>query len=314
MTLKVVFFIVSRFNLLDLTGALSVYDEANSIYKNAYSLQVVSPQGGLIESEMGLSVMTEPIPKGHFHIVLIIGGKGPRLAAANLEIVSLVDSLLNRSTYAASICTGAFLLAATGCLNGREATTHWQYAALLQRHFPAVKVNADSIFIEDGNYWTSAGITTGIDLSLALIEKDYDTNLSKKVARSLVVSHRRIGGQSQFSTMLSLEPETDRLRKAWTFALLNLKTNLSVERLAEEASLSPRHFIRLFRAETGYSPAKAIEKIRVEAAKVRIEAGNETLETVAMSVGFSNAEHLRRAFLRVLGCTPQTLKREIRLR
>ena len=172
----------------------------------------------------------------------------------------------------------------------------------------------DCIYIEDGPYWTSAGITAGIDLALAMIETDLGAESARVIARDLVVYNRRPGTQAQVSTVLSLEPATDRMRRAWAFAREHLHEPLPVERLAEAASLSPRQFGRAFRAETGQTPAKAVERLRVEAARARLEAGDEALETVAAAVGFSNAEQMRRAFLRLLGQAPQAMKREARAR
>lgn len=308
----VTFFIVDGFHLLDLSGPLSVIREANDLRPDSYQTAVVSPSGGEVQSQNGLAVMTGRIKHKPVHTLFIVGGSGPRLAATDANVVAAVQKLASRSSRIVSICTGAFLLAATGLLDGRRATTHWKYAAELQRRFPAVRVDADCIFIEDGPVWTSAGITAGIDLALALLETDLDTALAKEIAHELVVYHRRPGSQTQASTLLNLEPQTDRLRKVWSYAGNHLRENLSVEGLAEIAALSPRQFTRAFRAETGQSPAKAVERLRVEAARTRLENGTEALETVASAVGFSSAAHLRKAFLRVMGQPPQAFRREAR--
>jgi len=167
-------------------------------------------------------------------------------------------------------CTGAFVLAAAGLLDGNRATTHWQYAVALRQLYPRVRVEEDRIFIKDGAIWTSAGMTAVIDLALAMVEEDLGRDVSRAVARQLVVYHRRAGGQSQHSTLLELEPRSDRVQSALAFAKRHLCENLSVERLADSARLSPRQFSRVFRTETGKSPAKAVEQLRVEAARLML--------------------------------------------
>ena len=213
----------------------------------------------------------------------------------------------------AGVCTGAFLLAEAGLLDGRSATTHWAYASDLQQRYPAVRVDDDRIFVSDGNVWTSAGMTAAIDLALALIEEDHGAELSRAVARRLVVYHRRPGGQSQFSALLDLEPRSDRVRRALTYAKENLRNALNVEELAEAASLSPRQFSRIFRDETGQSPAKAVERLRLEAAKAMLEEGRHSLDVVARDTGFADRDRMRRAFLRFFGQPPQSLRRSLRL-
>ena len=209
----------------------------------------------------------------------------------------------------ASVCTGAFLLAEAGLLDGRRATTHWARAADLQRCYPAVTVDADRIFITDGPIWSSAGITAGIDLALALIETDHGTHLARAVAQELVVYHRRPGGQSQFSALSLMEPTSDRMRIALTYAREHLAEPLTLERLAEAAKLSPRQFGRAFRRETGETPAKAVERLRAEAARLRLEDGSEPVERVAQAVGFDDPERMRRAFLKLYGKPPQEIRR-----
>ncbi len=213
-----------------------------------------------------------------------------------------------------SVCTGAFLLANAGLLEGRRATTHWRYAGVLQSRFPAIRVDADRIFVADAGVWTSAGVTAGIDLALALIEEDYGSELARTIARDLVVPYRRPGGQSQFSTLLELEPTSDRVRQALAFAREHLHERLPVERLAEAACISARHFGRLFLSETGETPARAVERLRVEAARPRVEESREPLEMIARKVGFGDVEGMRRSFVRLCGQTPQTLRRLSRRR
>jgi transcriptional regulator GlxA family with amidase domain len=213
----------------------------------------------------------------------------------------------------AAVCTGAFVLAEAGLLDGRRATTHWMYARELQRTYPKVQMDEDRIFINHGPIWTSAGMTAGVDLGLALIENDLGPELTKTVARKLVVYHRRSGGQSQFSTLLELAPKSDRIQAALAYARDNLHKRLTVVDLAEAAHLSPRQFSRAFHAETGQSPAKAIEHLRVEGARNLLEQSRHPIEVVARQTGFSDRDHMRRAFLRAFGQPPQVLRRNARL-
>jgi transcriptional regulator GlxA family with amidase domain len=212
----------------------------------------------------------------------------------------------------AGVCTGAFALAQAGLLDGRAATTHWAYARRLQEQFPAVRVDEDRIFIQDGAIWTSAGMTAAIDLTLALIEEDHGADLARSIARRLVVYHRRPGGQSQFSALLELEPRSDRVKRALRYAKEHLRNPLTVEELAGAASLSPRQFSRVFRAETGQSPAKAVEMLRLEAARLMLEEGRHPMEIVARDTGFADRDRMRRAFLRAYGQPPASLKRSLK--
>src|ERR1700687_4005582 len=212
----------------------------------------------------------------------------------------------------ASICIGAFTLAQAGLLDGRRATTHWLYGRELQARFPKVKVEVDRIFIIDGPVWTSAGMTAGIDLALAMVEKDLGGDVARAVAKQLVVYHRRAGGQSQFSALLELEPKSDRIQSALDYAKRNLHTALTVGQLAEAAHLSPRQFSRAFHAETGQSPAKAIENLRVEAARLMMEQSRHPIEVVARQTGFADRDRMRRAFLRTFGQPPQVIRRNAR--
>ena len=205
--------------------------------------------------------------------------------------------------------TGVFWLAEAGLLDGRRATTHWCHAPALQRAYPKVRVEEDRIFINDGNVWTAAGMSACVDLALALVEKDLGADVARRVARQLVVYHRRAGGQSQFSVMLELEPKTDRIQSALIYAKQNLKSELSVEALASAANLSPRQFSRVFHAETGQSPAKAIENLRVEAARLMMETGRHAIDVVATETGFGDRERMRRAFIRAFGQPPQVIQR-----
>ena len=210
----------------------------------------------------------------------------------------------------ASVCVGAFILAEAGLLNGRRATTHWMYAPELQKRFPRIQVDGDRIFTRDERIWTSAGITAGIDLALSLIEEDLGKTIARSVARQLVVYHRRAGGQMQFSALLRLDPDSDRIRGVMSYIRENLSTALPLERLADIANLSIRQFGRSFFKATGTTPVKLVERLRVEAAKPRVEEGRESLHAIARSVGFEDSDRMRRAFLRVIGKTPRMIRKD----
>jgi transcriptional regulator GlxA family with amidase domain len=196
--------------------------------------------------------------------------------------------------------------------DGRRATTHWRYAARLQREYPSIRVEADRIFCRDGNVWTSAGITAGIDLALALIEEDHGFAIAKGVAQQLVVYHRRYGGQSQFAASIDLAPKNDRIAAAVGYARDHIAEVVTVERLAEAVGMSLRQFSRAFRAQTGTTPARVVERLRADLARGRIETTAEPVERIAEAVGFGEAENMRRAFIRIYGQPPQSIRRAIR--
>lgn len=290
----------------------AVFELANTLPGiDFYEISFFSEAGGRVPSSAGLSVDTEPLAGASLDTLMIAGATvvGP----SSPELVAAVRAAAQTTRRIAGVCTGAFVLAEAGLLDGRRATTHWAYARELQARYPKVKVDEDRIFINDGPVWTSAGMTAGIDLALALIESDLGREAARSVARKLVLYHRRAGGQSQFSALLELEPKTDRVQKALDFARRNLNADLSVEDLAEAAHLSPRQFSRVFRAETGQSPAKAIENLRVEAARLMMEEGRHPMDDVARQTGFADRDRMRRAFLRAFGQPPQAMRRNARL-
>lgn len=308
---RIGFFVCHGYDALDLAGPLSAFNQAATAAGHAhYDLQVISQAGGLVLSNAGLAIETKPLGRRTFDTVIFVGGDiGPMQTPEN---VAAARKLGNRAERVASVCTGAFLLAETALLDDRRATTHWRYIAQLQSRFPRVRVEGDSIYIADGRIWTSAGIASGIDLALAMIEKDLGTEIARAVSRLLVVAYRRPGGQSQFSAMSQMEPESDRIRVALNFAREHLAEALPVERLAEAARLSPRQFGRAFHRETGETPAKAVERLRVEAARLRLQDGSEPIEQIALAVGFTDPERMRRAFVKLHGHPPQSIRRESR--
>jgi transcriptional regulator GlxA family with amidase domain len=309
-TRSIGFLVYPDFQILDLTGPLSVFQIANEqLGSQAYELHTVSQFGGLVASTAPLAVATAPAENFAFDTLVVAGGEGACEISRLPTHIALLQTLAAHTRRMTSVCTGAFLLASAGLLVGRRAATHWRYAPLLQREHPTVRVEPEPIFVKDGPVWTSAGVTAGMDLALALVEEDLGTLVSRAVARELVMYHRRPGGQTQFSAMLELEPASDRIRRALTYAREHLAEPLSVAELAKVVHLSERQFGRAFRAETGETPARAIERLRVEAARVRLENGAEPIEVLAASIGFVDPERMRRAFLRVFGHPPQALRR-----
>lgn len=299
------------FQILDLV-AISVFEVTNATAPAAiYELQLLSERGGPVMSSSGVPVETRPFSKTKFDTVLVTGWLNPLPSSSGL--LSYLRTAGTTARRIGSICTGAFILAEAGLLDGRRATTHWAFARDMQVQFPKIKMQEDKIYTVDGPVWTSAGMTSCIDLCLAMVEDDLGASVARDVARKMVVYHRRTGGQSQFSALLELQPKSDRIQDALAFAKTNLKSELSVEILADAARLSPRQFSRAFRAETGQSPAKAVENLRVEAARILMEEAQHPVEVIAQETGFSDPERMRRAFLRAFGQPPQAIKRAARM-
>jgi len=280
-----------------------------------YEVENFSVAGGEVRASVGLSVATRALDAGSKADTWIFTGVIQPLirptAPAELAFARRVSP---RARRIAAICTGSFVLAEAGLLSGRRATTHWAYARDMQRLYPDIHVEDDRIYIIDGPVWTSAGMTAGIDLALAMVEKDLGAEIARSVAHRLVMHQRRSGGQSQHSELLDLAPKSDRIQRALDYARKNLHQVLTVDDLAESANLSPRQFSRVFTAETGQSPAKAIEGLRLEAARLMIEQSRHPLEVVARETGFHDRRHMREAFMRGFGLPPQAVRREVRER
>ncbi|MFZ4876483.1 GlxA family transcriptional regulator [Janthinobacterium sp. Mn2066] len=293
-------------------AALSAFEFANLVTGQAvYEIRVMSEHGGNMRSSMGVSIGTEKLHHDGFDTLIVGGAVGaPPASPALLDFLRASMPTVRRM---ASMCSGALVLADAGLLDGRRVTTHWYAARDLQKKFPAITVEEDRIFIHDGPVWTSAGMSAGIDLALGMVEKDLGADVARLVAKNLVVHHRRAGGQSQHSVLLELSPRSDRIQNALKYAESHLRNPLSVDELATQACLSPRQFSRAFRAETGQSPAKAIENLRLEAARLMIEQGRLPIDIVAQETGFADPERMRRAFLRAYGQPPQVLRRHARI-
>jgi len=286
----------------------TVFEFANqTVGHTAYEVTLLSERGGTVRSSMGFGIETKPIEGRTFHTLIVTGDSMGKPQSAG--IATYLHDALKASTRIAATCTGAFVLAEAGLLDDRRATTHWHFARALQRAYPRIKVEEDRIFIVDGPIWTSAGASAGIDLALALVEKDLGADTARLVAKKLVVYHRRAGGQSQYSALLELDPKSDRIQTALSHAKTNLTARLSVEDLAEVAHLSPRQFSRLFQQETGQSPAKAVENLRLECARLMMETGRHSVDVIARETGFGDRERMRRAFLRAFGQSPQAMMR-----
>lgn len=294
------------FQALDLS-VLTPFELANAQLPNpVYELAVLSENGGLVGATAGMSVDSRPLGSGRLDTLLI--GGSTSIPSASSGLLKKLRAAAPHTRRVGSICTGAFILAETGLLDGRQATTHWYAARRLQTSFPAVKVTEDRIYTKDEDVWTSAGMTACIDMALAMLTDDLGSEIARAIARKMVVYHQRPGGQSQFSALLELEPRSDRVRDVFDFIKRNLRSELSVEQLADVAHLSPRQFSRIFQTETGQSPARAVEKIRVESARILIESGGHSIERVAEHTGFEDTERMRRAFRRILGQPPQSFK------
>lgn len=309
--INVAFVVFEGFQSMAL-AAMPVFEYANfSAAETLYDVRVLSENGHTLRASGGLSVGTEAFDGRMFDTVIVVGGDSI-IEQAPEAVLDYLRASINTARRTASICSGAFVMAQAGLLDGRRATTHWAYARELQARFPAIKVEPDRIYVIDGSIWTSAGMTAGIDLALAMVEKDHGAELARAVAQKLVMYHRRAGGQSQHSALLELAPKSDRIQTVLGYAREHLAQPLSVEQLAQVANLSPRQFSRAFRAETGQSPAKAIENLRLEAARQMLERGRLTLDQIALETGFTDRRRMRETFLRVFGQPPQVIRRNAR--
>ncbi|WP_321796718.1 GlxA family transcriptional regulator [Caballeronia sp. J97] len=292
----------------------SVFEYANHTAGEAfYSIENYSTAGGEVRSSLGMKIDTRPItPRTAMNTWIAAGVNDPLASPAPAGVLAFLRRTAKRARRIAGICTGGFVLAEAGLLANRRATTHWAYARDMQQRFADVRVEEDRIFIVDGPIWTSAGMTAGLDLALAMVEKDLGAEIARSVAHKLVMHQRRAGGQSQHSEMLDLAPKSDRIQNALNYARKHLSRPLTVEELAGEAHLSPRQFSRVFTLETGQSPAKAVEGLRLEAARLMIEQSRHSLETIAQETGFRDRRHMREAFMRGFGVPPQEVRREAR--
>lgn len=295
------------FQILDAAGPTAAFEIAERFRPGSYDLILMAPGGGEVESSSGLKLSAAPLNGGPFDTVIVSGGEIVRSMDAVHEILGWPKRTAARRV--ASVCSGAYLLAEAGLLDGCHATTHWASSEDFARRYPKIMLDADRIFIRDGDVWTSAGISAGIDLALALIEDDFGSEIARRTAQQLVVHQRRTAGQSQFSALVELGGRTGRFLDLIDWMRENIAERLTVERLADRAAMSPRNFARAFIAETGTTPAKAVERLRLEMARTAVETGHAQLEDIAETTGFGDAGRMRRAFLRNFGQPPQALRR-----
>lgn len=297
------------FQLLDAAGPLAAFEVASRYDEGHYTMPVIAAEPGPVRSSSGATWLAQPLPKvSEIDTLLVSGGDGVDAAMSDVRLCRFVKRCAARGVRVASVCSGSLLLAAVGLLDGRRATTHWSRSDQFARQFPQVRLEADRIYVRDGPIWTSAGISAGIDLALALIADDLGDRIARHVARQLVVYYRRPGGQSQFSALIDMDRSHGRFKALLDHVRRHLRERHGVEDLAERACMSPRHFARTFQAETGLTPAKAVEKLRVEAARAALESGAQSVQRVATDCGFGNAERMRRSFQRVLGVVPSMLR------
>lgn len=314
---SVVFAVFPGLQSLDLTGPLEVFHRAGEeLGREAYRTTVAATTGGLLRSSSGLGVQADAdlvAVDGPVDTLVVVGGQGTYAAVEDAELLTEVRRLARTARRVTSVCSGAFVLAAAGLLDGRRATTHWAVCDLLERTFPAVQVDPDPIFVRDGNVWTSAGVTAGMDLALALVEADHGRDLALAIARDLVLFLRRPGNQSQFSAHLGAQmAERDGLREAQRHVTEHPEHDCSVAALARLAHMSERNFTRCFTAEVGLTPARYVERVRVETARRLLEDTAESVDSIAAASGFGTAETMRRTFLRLVHTSPAEYRRRFR--
>ncbi len=311
MTRTIGFLVFPAFQLLDAAGPITAFEIAGRFVPGAYRLSLLAREAGPVTASSGMAMYATAFADAPpLDTLIVAGGEGTRTPAICEATLAFVRASAADARRTASVCSGTYVLAAAGLLDGRRATTHWRRSADFQRRYPAVRLEPDKIFVQDGSLWSSAGITAGIDLALALIGADLGEDIAHQTAQELVVYHRRPGGQSQFSALLEMRGGRFDGLLAW--AREHLALPLTVDQLAQQAAMSPRNFARLFALETGATPAKAIERLRVEAARALLDSQPLQVEDVALETGFGDQERMRRAFVRAFGQPPQALRRAAR--
>jgi len=308
MSLSIVFYIVPGFELLDLSGPICVFNMAAKKKDESYSVKVVSADGGYIKSSSGIVVETQPFHAVACDSLILIGGSDEIARSQGPSKSRLIGVASKKTRRLASVCTGTFLLAEAGLLDGKRATTHWRFTERLQAAYPTSEITSDRIYVQDGQLWTSAGVTAGIDMALAFVQQDYGVELSREIAQDMVLQQRREGGQSQRQGDMQFDPPSGRVEQVLVYARSHIKENLSVNRLAQAANLSERQLSRIFRVELGVTPAKAIEQMRVELALPLVDGSTRSMERIAREVGFADAVTMRQSFIRMLDITPQALR------
>jgi transcriptional regulator GlxA family with amidase domain len=309
---RVGFIVPEGFQLMSL-AALAAFEIANLPPAGPhYDVRLLSERGGPVLSSSGMTLETRAFEDPAFDTVIVGSITGMEIPPSDASLIAFVQAAAKASRRTASICSGAFVLAEAGLLDGRRATMHWAHVASFKARFPEVRTDEDRIYINDGPIWTSAGMTAGIDLVLALIDNDLGPDTAKMVARLLVMNQRRLGGQKQHSALLDMTPKSDRIELVLAHIRENLRNPLTIAELAAVATLSPRQFSRVFQAETGQSAAKAVERLRLEAARFMMEEGRHAVNVVAQETGFADRERMRRAFLRTFGVPAEVLRKNAR--
>jgi len=310
MTKTVGIFLYDRFQLLDASGPITAFEIAEEMVPGSYRLAILSIGGRAIRSSSGLVV--DSVAAGHAGLpdtLIVVGGRGGPQAEACPNSIAYLRTCATEVRRLCSVCSGASLLAAAGLLEGRRVTTHWRLAEEFQKRYPTIQVEVDRIYVHDGAIWTSGGVSAGIDLALALIAEDLGQQVARRVAQEMVVYYRRPGGQSQFSALADLGGEETAFSSLLEWIRSHLSERLTVELLADHMAMSPRNFSRAFARAIGVSPAKAVERLRLEAARERVENSREPIEHVASATGFRDPERMRRSFIRAFGQPPQGLRR-----
>ena len=315
----VVFVVYPDIVLLDLVGPLQVFSHAldPETGTNGYHCAVTSKEGGMVATNTVVSIPSEPMScylNRQIHTLVVVGGDGANDAMRDEMLLEKTAKLSSGAERVCSVCSGALVLAATGILDGRRAVTHWDDCKALEEEFPDVRVEIDPIYIRDDHVWTSAGITAGIDMALAIVAEDLGRPSALQIARSMVTQMVRSGGQSQFSPILGrqLLDATGRFDDLHQWIADNLQLNLRVEALAEWMNMSARNFSRLYSREMGLTPAKAVEAIRTEAARVLLETTDLGMKQIAVQCGFNDEERMRRAFVRRLSVSPSDYRQGFR--
>jgi len=305
---RIAFLVFPDFQVLDATGPIAAFEVACGFRPGAYRLELRAERAGPVKSSAGVVVAARGLGRARgLHTLVVAGGNGIDRAARSPKLQHFVRACGRDARRVASVCSGTYLLASAGLLDHKRATTHWCRTQDFKRRFPQIELEPDKIYVRSQNIWSSAGITAGVDLALALITEDLGEELARRVARQLVVYYRRPGGQSQFSSLVDLE--SGRFEPLLDYVRTHLKGPLAVEDLARHAGMSPRNFSRVFTAEVGCTPAKAVERVRVEAARAELESSSNSVAEVALRAGFGDAERMRRAFTRWCGASPSALRR-----
>ena len=319
---RVVIVVFPGVHSLDACGPLEVFTSATrwleySGKPNAgYRLTVAARGGGIVRTSSRLGLLPDAdldALRGPVDTLVVAGGEGTRDAVRDVALLGRIRQLSERSRRVASVCTGAFILAEIGLLDGRRATTHWASCPALAEHYRRVTVDPDPIYVRDGHVWTSAGVTAGIDLSLALVEEDLGRELALAIARQLVLFLHRPGNQAQFSARLTAQvAQRDSLRSLQGWIADNPAEDMRVDVLAARVAMSPRHFARAWHDDVGVTPARYVERVRIEAARWRLEDSDDSVEEIAGKCGFGSTETMRRGFLRVLGTPPSEYRQRFR--